>query len=303
MDLPGLAILLLTGLIAGVAILTAYTAYMLTHPPRRGYAFAIAKSLPADPSELRFVDANADDRIGAPFESWTFRSRGLDLPVWEITGCNPDGPTVILTHGWSDSRVVSLCRAPAILRHARRLILWDLPGHGEAPGRCSMGVLEPDDLAALVDALRDPGSLILYGHSLGAGVSIEAGPRLGPRIAGVIAEAPYRVPITPARNVMRLARLPYRVNLPLALLIVRPRFDRADAARALKVPLLVIHGDADQVCPLQDAREIAAACPSGKLENVPQAGHVDLFTDPRFAAQIEPALAAFFRTVHLVPSA
>lgn len=295
MDFIGLALLLLIGLVLGIVILAVHTAYSLTHPPRRGLGYALARSLPADPSELRFMDASGAERIGAAFEQWKFQSRGVTLDVWELAGCNPDGPTVVLSHGWGESRVVSLCRAPALLRVCRRLILWDFPGHGEAGGTCTLGMREADDLIALVDAMPEhAGPVVLYGHSLGAGASIEAGARLGPgRIAGVIAEAPYRHPVTPARNVLRLARLPYRLNLPLAMLALRPRFDRvADVAR-VRSPLLVIHGDADRVCPVGDGEQIAAAAPNGKLAVIGGGGHLDLFTDPKFSAQTEAAIREF----------
>lgn len=300
-DLPGLIFLLLVGLAVGIVILTWYTARVLTRPPRRGYAFAIARNIPADPSELRVNDREGPEHIGIKAEHYSVRSRGVDLPVWDLHGCDPDGPIVILTHGWGDSRIVSLSRAPVLLRHASRLILWDLPGHGETPSstRCSLGKHESSDLIALVDLVsgKDAQPVVLYGHSLGAGVVIEAAQLIGPpRVAAVVAEAPYRIPLTPARNVMRLARLPYRLNLPLALALIRPRFDRVQQAASLRVPLLVIHGEADAICPLQDAREIAAApsTPPATLVEIPEAGHVDIFTAPRFASQAEAAINNFF---------
>lgn len=291
MDVLGLVLLLLVGFLVGVAILVAYTVRTLTGPPRRGYGFALARGVPADPGELRFVDRAGTDHAGAAFESYTFRSRGHDLPVWDIRGCHPQGPVVVVTHGWGDSRIVSLCRAPVLLRLASRVILWDLPGHGDAPGRSSLGKDEATDLAALVESLEEKDRpVVLYGHSLGAGVSIEAGVRLGPdKVGAVVAEAPYRRSLTPARNVMRLAKLPYRLNLPVAMAIIRPGFDRVRDAAELRVPLLVIHGDADAICPLEDAEEIARAG-RGTLKMIPGAGHVDIFTEPRFAEEAAAAL-------------
>jgi pimeloyl-ACP methyl ester carboxylesterase len=296
MNLPGLALILLVGFLLGVALLTVYTVRTLSRPPRRGYAYALARNLPADPRELRFLDpfGGGTERLGATFEQFTFRSRGHDLPVWDVRGCHDAGPTIILVHGWGDSRVVSLCRAPTLLRLSRRLILWDLPGHGDTArnSRCSLGMREPDDLAALIETVADR-PLVLYGHSLGAGVAIETAARLGPdAVAGVVAEAPYARPLTPARNVMRLARLPYRLNLPLAMAILRPRFDRAARAADLRMPLLVIHGDNDLVCPVADARSIAAAA-NATLAVVPGGGHVDLFTSDALRPRTEAAITAF----------
>lgn len=239
--MTGLLILLATGLALCWASAVVYVAWMLTHPPRRTYASAVARGRPGEPSEL--VPARR-------FESWTFKSRRLEFPVWEIEGDDAAGPAVILTHGWADSRIGGLVRVPAIAGAASRVILWDLRGHGEAPGVCRLGTAEVEDLEALVElvkgqrgrgaegrsdgASRHQGvgassrdaetaaSVVLYGWSLGAGVSIVVAARQGRdgRIAGVIAESPYRVPATPARNVLRARGLPHRGVLEPALWMV-----------------------------------------------------------------------------------
>src|SRR5689334_9666437 len=122
-------------LAAGLALLwcaaVAYTTWMLTHPPRRPYAAAVARGRPGDPGDL--------DRA---FESWSVRSRGMDLPVGDVPGDDAAGPVVVMTHGWADSRVGGLVRLPSILPVASRVVLWDLPGHGEAPGTCRLGTVE-----------------------------------------------------------------------------------------------------------------------------------------------------------------
>src|SRR5262249_23566921 len=155
------------GLGVCLAALTWYTVRTLQHPPRRGYAYAVARSAPGDPSELA---------TPAPFETWTFQPPGVPGPiaVWDIRGASPDGPTVIVTHGWGESRVLSLARVPAMLGTAGRLILWDLPGHGDSPGMCRLGTQEVDALRTLIERAQGPAPLVLYGSSLGGGVSIAA---------------------------------------------------------------------------------------------------------------------------------
>ena len=121
---------------------------------------------------------------------------------------------------------------------------------------------------------------MLFGWSLGAGVSIAAAAECE-RVVGVIAESPYRLAATPAGNVLQARSMPWRVNLPLALRLVGSEaewrgFDRCDVAARLRVPLLVIHGEADVVSPIEDGRAIAAA---GRGEFVPLvAGHNDVWT-------------------------
>lgn len=304
LDVIGLGVLLLIGLALGVVLTTWATVRMLTRPPRRGYAFAVARSMPGDPSELARP---------LEFSEWNLESRGLAIKVWDIGGEDPAGPIVVCTHGWGESRVIALQRVPALAAAARRVVVWDLPGHGDSQGRCTLGTREIDDVCALVTRVAEAGvPIVLAGSSLGAGVSIAAAGRLGEQIAGVIAEAPYRVPIVPARNVLRPAGMPYRVSLPLAMAAIGWRlgfgstwakagnaggFDRAEHAARLGCPLLVLHGDRDAVCPVEDGRAVAAANRQAKFVQIDGAEHLNLWAHPEYAARCEAEVAEFLRGV------
>lgn len=291
----GLIVLLAAGLAVFWAFLTGYTARLLTRPPRRTYAWAVSRALPGDPGE-----ASPPRR----FRSWTFASRGLSLAAWDIEGERPDAPVVIFTHGWGESRLSVLPRLAALAPACSRIIAWDLPGHGESPGSCTLGGPEEADLRALVERARDDKPLVLAGFSLGAGVSIAAAAAARP--AAVIAEAPYRMPVTPARNVLRLRGLPWRLNLPPALAWIGVRagfgpawrarvFDRAALARDLRCPLLVIVGALDQICPPEEARAIAGE--GGRFQFVPGAGHLDLWTRPDAADAAGRAVREFLESL------
>lgn len=275
--------LLFVGGVIFAAGLIGFTYHALRNPPRRTYGVALAQGRAGDPSEVEGHDL--------VWEAWEVRSRGRALPVWSIGGGKADGPVVVLTHGWGDSRIGGLTRVPPLVGLASRLILWESPGHGEAPGRCDMGVGEVDDLVALLDTLGRATPLVLYGWSLGAGVSIAAAARSPAGIAGVVAESPYRVPVTPARGMLRVMGLPHRVTLAVALRLLglrvgaggdftRPEpFDRATHAARLRCPLLVLHGDCDELSPIEDGRAIAAAAgPRGLLHELTGVGHWGLWT-------------------------
>lgn len=274
----GLLVLLAVGLVVYWAALVGVTVWRLTHPRRQTYAWAVARGRPGDPGEL-------DPTLR--FRSFSFRGEHHDLPAWEIEGGSPGGPVVVITHGWGESRVGMLRLIEQIAGSASRVVAWDLPGHGESPGVCRLGTGEHRDLIALVGSL-DPGApLVLYGRSLGAGVSIEAARELGDRVALVVAEAPYNIPATPARNVMRLTAMPHRANLVPAFWLMGLRFtrratwkwfDRRDAARDLGSPLVVLHGADDEICPIADGRSLAEAA-GGTLIEIGGAGHHDLWTD------------------------
>lgn len=297
-----LGLFLLIGLVVWLIWLTWYTLRVLTRPYRRTYASALARGTPGDPSELP-----PGPHGPRTFTSWEFDTAGLRLPVWDCPGDRVDGPVIVLSHGWGDSRIGGLSRVQRLAPFASRLILWDIPGHGDAPGTCTLGTHEVAALFALLEQLGGP--VVLYGWSLGAGVSI-ATAAIAPTVAAVIAEAPYRVPITPARNVMRGVGLPWRMNLAPAMSLlgirfgVGPRwrgFDRAALATSLTAPLLVLHGEEDEVCPLEDGRAIAAAASRGTFVPIPGGRHHGLWTDPALADVCAARVEAFLRQSQLLP--
>lgn len=300
-----LAILLAAGLVLLWSAACFAEALVLLRPPRRTYASAVAKGKPGTPAELptpRAFHASTLDHPSA-------------LPLWDIDGdrhADPAAPTVILVHGWGDSRVGALSRLPACLPSAARVIAIDLPAHGDAPRRSpfTLGVREHQPVLALLDQLHaaEPTRpIVLFGWSLGAGVCLAAAAERPARVAAVIAESPYRLPWTPARNVLRYYGLPHRATLMPIMRFLGTRFgvgpawrgfDRAHIASRLAAPLLVVHGVEDAVCPVADGRDIAAAAPDGSIAEFESKGHNDLWSGPSTPAE---SIAAFLARALTAP--
>ncbi|MCE7974840.1 MAG: alpha/beta fold hydrolase [Leptolyngbya sp. PLA1] len=308
----GLAGLLLVGLLTGVMLLIAYTAWVLSHPPRRTYAAALASGRAGDPGELT---------PPLPFTLFQFSSGKHRLDAWDVAGGDPRGPVLVFIHGWGDSRIGALSRIEALAPAASRLIAWDLPGHGDAPGLSAQGALEAgavlDLLAELqhqagADAPDGPPSIVLVGWSMGAGIALHAAteaPKRGLTVRGVIAEAPYRLPKTPARRMLISWGLPWRLNLAPALWFlglargIGPRwkgFDRREVAARLSCPLLVLHGEVDPISPPADGAAICEAG-RGRLAVIPAGGHYGLWTTPAHRAAASAAALQFLASLG-VPS-
>ncbi|TVQ61088.1 MAG: alpha/beta hydrolase [Phycisphaerales bacterium] len=298
-NLLGLSILLGIGLAIAAGVTTLYVAHRLQRPPRRGYAAAVARSMPTDPSEL-------DTPLA--YEAWALRSGRHALPAWTIRGLDPAGPVAICAHGWGDGRIGALVRVPTLAQKCAQVIAFDMPGQGEAAGVCDLGTREHAHVRAALESVEPGCDAVLVGWSLGAGACLRLAGELAtsgdhaPRLLGVVVEAPYRRPITPARNVMALAGLPHRVPLPIALAGINlfkrgelsaRRFDRAAWAARVRVPVLVLHGSQDEVCPIEDARAIAEAAPQGRLAEIHGGHHNDLWTDPDLRALSEAAVRDF----------
>ncbi|MCE5230713.1 hypothetical protein LLG95_14130 [bacterium] len=142
--------------------------------------------------------------------------------------------------------------------------LFDYPGYGYNEGRPSRASINEASLAA-VDALAAHLKMTraelcprmrLMAHSLGTGVSLDLAVRLDPPPRQIILMSPYT-------SLYAMARLTF--GWPLCHLLI-DRFDNEKrlaelAARTPRPEVTIIHGDRDQIIPVEMGRALAAAHP------------------------------------------
>jgi len=287
-----------------VALVTAVMLYRILRPARKTYAVALGRGMPTEPQELD---------LDAEHLEFTFPD-GSQSPGWIIAGHDPDGPAIVISHGWSDSRYGSLLRAPYLVPFASKVVIYDLRAHGDntAPV-CKVGTVEVEDLLAVIEQAVDPQvPVVLFGSSLGAGVSIvaaakkdldkQADQRLA-RISGVIADGPYRRVLEPIVGYMRYFKVfPYPA-VWLAWVHIEfwhgglRGFDRVSHAEQLDCPLLVMHGTQDCISSYDSGRAIAEAATEGTLVTFEDGGHSDLaWKDPQL---YRSALESFFADLNI----
>ena len=277
-----LLVLFIVAALLIVAALVAGLVRKLTKPPRRTYGVALASDLPLAPGDLGL--AGVELSLQLP-EAAGDGGMGYASPGWRVEGGDPAGPVVVVTHGYGDARYGALQWAGVLRAAASAVVVYDLRGHGDSAAPTFHGGLtEPRDLVAILDQL-DAARVVLFGYSLGAGVSIvaaaldaEAGRS---RVVGVIADGPYRHWDEPVRRLLRLRRWPAWPVVPLTYGVLRwrrpemARFDRAAWAAKLRCPLLVLHAGEDELCPLESARAIASAAPRGSIEVFEGMSHLE----------------------------
>lgn len=286
--------LILAALFIIIVVGTAWLIRGIMRPPRKTYAQAIANGNPADPADLQLRGKELTVTL-------TDQSRS---PGWIIAGDQPDGPMIVVVHGFGDSRYGALTWVPLLTPFASRIVLFDLPGHGDSEAKNSQGGMrEPIDVLAVIDQVSPNQAVVLFGYSLGAQIAIAAAALdgesdHGPRIAGVIADGPYRFWDQPIVRLLRAKRYPRQPFIFLAGLFLRltvpgfAQFDRAEKASRMKCPLLILHGTDDELCPYQAAQQIAEAAPNGELITFPGGHHLELAAlDPQ---RYHQALAHFF---------
>ncbi len=235
---------------------------------------------------------------GLPCEEVTFcTADGLSLPGWYFPAQSPLATILFMRGTRYNARVLWSGRERArafgdFLRGAScNFFVFDYRGH--APGSPA-----PSEQATYLDAEAalahlqarpdvDPGRIILYGFSLGTGVAVELALRESCR--GLILRAAFTSLREVAEERLPALRMLFRLMpwLPLT------RYDSAAKIPNLRVPVLVMHGEADEAVPLWMGRRLYELAPGPRtFLALPGAAHTDL---P--AELIAPAVRRFVEDV------
>lgn len=175
------------------------------------------------------------------------------------------------------------------MREAAGVVLVDLRGHGGSGGVCTLGWQEVRDIEAAVEWARWLGyrRVATLGFSLGAAVVLRHGAIYGgvERVAAVSGPGQWYF-----RGTSRMRLLHHLVLSPTGRLVIRTLrrtritdvpwseplpIDPVTAAGEIDVPLLVVHGDRDDLFPVDHARRVIAAAREGTLWLEPSFGHAE----------------------------
>jgi hypothetical protein len=251
--------------LAGVYLALCAAAFFL----QRQYMYFPLGVLPAAPAETGlkgFAAVALETADGSKLAAW-----------WKPPPA--EAPAVVLFHGNAGSIADRVFKAAALAEAGFGLLMVEYRGYGGNPGAPSESGLYEDARAA-ARFLEAQGLArrrwVLYGESIGAGPAVQLAQELaarGPdgrdRLGGVILEAAFTSTADLAAGLYWF--------LPMRLL-VRDRFDNLGKIASIGAPLLIVHGERDEIVPLAHARRLFAAAREPKtLRLVPGAGHNDLF--------------------------
>ena len=208
---------------------------------------------------------------GLPLEDVRCRAAdGVRIHGWWVPA-QPNAPVVLLCHGNAGNIIHRLELLRALHDRGLSVCIFDYRGYGQSEGSPSEPGLYRDAQAVyeyLTTTQRVPASrLVVWGTSLGAAVAGDVAAQHP--VAGVILETPFP-------SVRALVRC-YYGRLPMHWLL-RARFDLAQRLARIQAPVLVIHGDRDQLVPTALGRDVFAAAREPKsFYLIPGADHNDTY--------------------------
>ena len=197
---------------------------------------------------------------------------GLKLHGWFLPApahaTDPKTQTWLWFHGNGGNlgtRVGQLERAHRLL--GVHQFIFDYRGYGNSEGRPSERGTYLDARAALSYLGKrpdvDPSRIVYFGHSLGAAVAIELAVSHPP--AGMALIAPF----SSIRDMAKLA-----LPLPMAGWIVRNHYNSAALISGVHAPLLILHGEMDEIVPhSQGLKLFEAANQPKRFVTLPDASH------------------------------
>ncbi|WP_133128144.1 alpha/beta hydrolase [Legionella nagasakiensis] len=201
---------------------------------------------------------------------------GLQLSAWYKPAVKPH-PTVLYLHGNAGHIGYRIPLARQFMNEGLGVLLLEYRGYGGNAGYPSEQGLYMDARAAMhflkTQGIR-PEKVVLYGESLGTGVATQLASEY--QVCSMILQSPFT-------SLTNLARYHY----PWIFIKPWDRFNSLKRIKSIHTPLLIIHGERDQIVPHQQGLALYdAANQPKKIYLLPQRGHNDLWGESTFSEEV-----------------
>lgn len=195
---------------------------------------------------------------------------GLNLIAWYAPPSKPELPVVLVFHGNAGNLSHRAFIAAAFIRKGYGVYLAEYRGYGGNGGTPTEPGLYADGRSAinwLAEKGHTTGDIVIYGESLGTGVAVQMAAEYQPKL--LILQSGFS-------NFADVAKTKFWF-LPVDLMLL-DRFDSAAKIQHISAPVLVIHGEADNVIPIKLAKKLFDAANEPKIFiSLPEASHNDVY--------------------------
>jgi len=197
-------------------------------------------------------------------------SDGLSLNSWYRPQIDFPGLTIVYFQGNASHFGVRNEKIRPWLNAGYGVLLVGYRGYNGNPGKPTEEGFYKDALAALDRISMNASTaqkLVFYGESLGTGIAMQMATEYNP--SAIILEAPFTS--FPDVGAYHYPWLPVR-------LLLRDQYKSLEKIVKVHAPLLLIHGEADNVVPVALGKKLfKAANEPKKAVYIPLAGHNDLY--------------------------
>lgn len=196
---------------------------------------------------------------------------GVQLHGWYVPGV-PGKPVVVFCHGNAGNISHRIENLRLLRELGLAVFIISYRGYGRSDGTPSEQGTYSDMRGALA-WLRDRGwsadRMIYFGRSLGAGVALHLALEQAP--GALVLESPFS-------SIPAMGRLHYPVLWRLAGWAIDARYDNLAKIGRLSSPLLVFHGQQDEVVPLDMGKQLFDGAPEPRsFHSIAGAGHNDTY--------------------------
>jgi uncharacterized protein len=235
-------------------------------------------------------------------EAIYFKSHdGLTLNGWYFKAGGEERGTILVCHGNVENISTHIKLDLWLIDAGYNVFIFDYRGYGKSEGTPDVGGINEDAEAALDTLLTLPGvrgRIIVYGKSLGGAVAIHlvAMTPHRDRIKGLIVESAFADYRMMARREIAKTIIGWPLQYPLSLLVNNDYSPLKFIKRVSPIPLLIMHGTADTIVPVEHGRLLfhEALAPKEYWE-LPGLGHVKSWTDEATRTRLLAWLAALPR--------
>lgn len=162
------------------------------------------------------------------------------------------------------------------------VVIYDYRGYGKSTGRIQSEAELLADARAFYEIARKDFSeekIVLFGRSLGSGIAVQLAAEKNPKL--LVLESPFR-----SLKGMAAKRFPY-----IAPFVLRYTFRSDLFAPSVRVPVVLFHGDQDEVIPVEFAESLIADFEVPVAYHRVSGGHHnDLTTFPQYRSALEKTL-------------
>lgn len=197
---------------------------------------------------------------------------GERLEAW-YAGAKPGNPTILFFHGNAGHISYRADRMAHLTGKGAGALFVSYRGYGASTGTPTEQGLTADALAAydwLISKDIQPEQIALIGESLGSAVAVQLAARR--QVRALVLEAPF----TSAVNVAREVYWWLPVNL-----LMKDRFESLKAITKVKAPVLVVHGERDEIIGASHGKTLYEAASPPKKLSIIEGGSHNGFSGPR----------------------